>query len=113
MRRRIAGSLPRLFNAIKCIVMNGDPAVRITPAFSRPRMKIDIGLARNPALHNLAMDALFALVQTSTLDLRLKGGGFSITHRMETIEPWWIDRRAFDVSASRRACACPHDLTSP
>jgi hypothetical protein len=87
MRRRIAGSLPKLFDAIKCIVMNGDPAVRITPASSRPWTKIDIGLALNAALYDLAMDALFALVQTSTLDLRMKGGGFSITHRMETIEP--------------------------
>ena len=87
MRRRIAGSLPRLFNAIKCIVMNGDPAVRITPASSRPWTKIDIGLALDSALYNQAMDGLFALVQTSILDLRMKGGGFSITRRMETIEP--------------------------
>lgn len=88
MRRRIAGSLPKLFNAIKCIVMNGDPAVRITPVLSRPWTNIDIGLALIPALYNQAMDALFALVQTSTLDLRMKGGGFSITRRMETLEPW-------------------------
>lgn len=91
MRRRIAGSLPKLFNAIQCIVVNGDPAVRTTPSYSHSRTKIDIGPAATP-LCITGSWTLYSHSSKHSLTLEsMKGGGFSITHRMETIEPWRID----------------------
>ncbi len=91
MRRRIAGSLSKLFDAIQCIVVNGNPAVRTTPSFSHSRSKIDIGLGAT-LLGITGPWTLYSHSSKHSLELEsMKGGGFSITHRMETIEPWRID----------------------
>ena len=102
MRRRIAGSLPRLFNAIQHIAVNGDPAVITAPSLIDlwPQNRCNILPASRPAPHIQGMDTRFAIVVTSISELvRMKGGDFSIRDRLESIETWRIGPQVLGESA--------------
>jgi hypothetical protein len=102
MRRRIAGSLPRLFNAIQSIAVNGDPAVITAPSLIDLWLqnRCNIFPASRPAPHIQGMDTRFAIVVTSISELvRMKGGDFSIRDRLESIDPWRIGPQVLGESA--------------